>query len=333
MSNLINKFRKKAKKSKKIIVLPEGNEPRILKAAKIIKEENIADLVLLGKKQEILSIARKENIDIEDIQVINPGELKLSKKFARIFYKLRKSKGITEKDAKKYMEDPLYFGIMMVYTNRAHGMVAGSINPTGDVLRPGFQIIKTKQDISTVSAIMVMNITNKQLETYGTYVFADVAVNPYPDSAQLAEIAISSAKTMENLLDMNPQISMLSFSTKGSADHELVEKVKEATKIVKKKSSDMIIDGELQADAALIPSVAKVTAPNSAVAGKANVLIFPDLQAANIGYKLVQRMSSVEVIGPVLQGLAKPVNDLSRGCSVGDIVNVVAITSVQSQEL
>ncbi len=328
--DLMQTFKEKARKNKKTIVLPEGNEERVLKAAKIILEQKLAELIILGKEGEINEQVEELGINIDQAKIINSSKSDLRNEFADLYYELRKHKGIKEEDALVSMKDPLYFGTMLVHTGRADGMVAGSINATGDVLRPAFQIIKTEEGVSVVSGAFIMNVPGCEYGEDGIFVFADCAVNPNPDKNQLAEITISTAKTVRSLLDFDPVVALLSFSTKGSASHEFVDKVRKASDIAQKMAPDLEIDGELQADAALLSSVAETKAPESSVAGRANVLVFPDLQSGNIGYKLVQRLAGAEAIGPILQGIAKPVNDLSRGCSVDDIVNLVAITAVQS---
>ena len=320
-----------AKEKTNTIVLPEALEPRIINATAQIIDQNIADIILLGNENEILKKANKQQVNIEKATIIDPEKSDLINDFTQQFFDMRQHKGITKNEAQKKVKDPLYFGTMLVHNDKAQGMVAGSINRTSDVLRPSFQIIKTKENISIVSGAFIMDVPNVNMGSDGIFVFADGGVNPNPDSQQLAEIAISSAETARNLLKIDPIVALLSFSTKGSAQHELVSKVQKATEIAQQKAPDLKIDGELQADAALVPGVGSQKAPDSKIAGQANVLIFPDLQSGNIGYKLVQRLAKAEAYGPILQGIAKPVNDLSRGCSIEDIVNVVAITCLQSQ--
>lgn len=323
---LLDSIRQKAKSDKKQIVLPEGNEERILKAAEVILKEGIAELIILTDDENI-----RGKYALEGVEIINPGTSPKLKEYADTLYELRKSKGVTQQQAEDMIKNPLYYGAMMVKIGDADGMVAGSVNTTGDVLRPALQIVKTAPDISVVSSCFVMEVPNCTLGADGVFLFADCAINIQPTAEQLAAIAISSAQTARSLVGMEPKVAMLSFSTKGSGKHELVDKVVEAVKLAKEMAPDLKLDGELQADAALIESVGKLKSPDSTVAGQANVLVFPDLQAGNIGYKLVQRLAGAEAIGPISQGLAKPINDLSRGCSVEDVVNVVAITAVQAQ--
>lgn len=313
------------------IVLPEGEEERNLKAAEIINKNKIAEVVLIGSTETVKANAEKFGADISGIEIIDPETSDKTNIYANEFYELRKSKGVTLEKALETVKDPVYFGTMMVKMNDVEGLVSGAIHSTGDLLRPGLQIIKTAPGIKVVSSFFVMEIPNSSYGHEGTLLFADCAVNPNPSATELASIAISTAENAKALCGMNPKVAMLSFSTMGSAKHENVDKVVEATKIAKAERPDLEIDGELQLDAAIVGSVAKLKAPSSNVAGNANVLVFPDLQSGNIGYKLVQRFANAEAIGPVCQGFAKPINDLSRGCSVDDIVNVVAITAVQAQ--
>lgn len=327
-------IREKAKKSPKIIVLPEGEEPRMIKAAETIINEGLASLILLGREENIKSKARELGIDLSNkIQIINPKDSKKLKEYADSYYQLRKNKGVSSEEAFQLLENLLYFGALMVYHDDADGLVAGSINATGDVFRPALQTIKTAPGINIVSSSFIMVIPDCPYGEKGVMIFADCALNPEPNAEQLADVAIASAATGKALVGFEPRVAMLSFSTRGSGKHPLVDKVIEATKIAKEKKPELLIDGELQADAALIPSIGERKAPNSKIAGKANVLIFPDLHSGNIAYKLIERLAKAKAIGPISQGMRKPVNDLSRGCSVEDIVNVVAITVLQAGEV
>ncbi|SUY47283.1 phosphotransacetylase [Clostridium putrefaciens] len=322
---------KSAKTDRKIIVLPEGDEDRTLIASEKINKEGLADVILVGSSDIIKAKAKVLGVDIEGIQIEDPETSSNTDKYAEEFYELRKNKGMTKEKALKIVKDPLYYGTMMVKMNDAHGMVSGAVHTTGDLLRPGLQIIKTAPGVSVVSSFFIMMVPNCNYGDDGMLIFSDCAVNPNPTADELASIAIATAETAKNLCKIEPKVAMLSFSTMGSAEHELVEKVRNATKIAKYRRPDLDIDGEMQLDAAIVPKVANQKAPNSKVAGNANVLIFPDLQSGNIGYKLVQRFGRAEAIGPISQGFAKPINDLSRGCSSEDIVNVVALTAVQAQ--
>ncbi len=331
--DLAKEIRQKAALSPKKIVLPEGEEERTIKAAAIILKEGIAHPILLGKKEKIETLAKEYGVSISGAEIIDPEVSPLREKYAKTYYELRKHKGMTEDKAFELMKDPLYFGALMVYKGDADGEVAGAINATGDVLRPALQTIKTAPGVSIVSSSMFMILPTTEYGEEGIINFADCAVMPNPTAEELADIAISSAKTFQTLVGKEPRVAMLSFSTKGSAEHELVDKVRKATEIAKQKAPDILIDGELQADAALVPKVGERKAKGSPVAGRANVLIFPDLQAGNIGYKLVERLAGAKTIGPILQGMAKPVNDLSRGCSVDDIVDVVAVAVLEAEGL
>ena len=322
---LITRIRNEAKKALKPIVLPEGLEDRVIRAARILASDKIVQPILLGDEKNIRQKSEELKIDLSDISIFNPVSHPDLKKFANKYFELRKHKGVTPEAAKEAILNPLFFGAMMVRENIATGAVAGSINTTGDVLKAAIQIVGLMQNIKVVSSSFLMVLKNGEILT-----FADCAVIPDPDPEQLASIAISSAKTHQKLVGTEPSVAMLSFSTKGSAKHPLADKVVEALQIVKKIEPSLNIDGELQFDAAYIPEIGNRKAPGSPVAGKANVFIFPDLNAANIGYKLVQRLAGAEAVGPVIQGLAKPYNDLSRGCSVDDIVNVAAICSILS---
>lgn len=328
MNHLLKSVREKAKSLKKTIVLAEGEESRIITAAVKIHAEGIANIILLGDPKIIESKCPDAKLD--GIRIINPAEFD-TKPYAELLFELRKAKGMDMPTAEKLAENPLYLGVLLVKNGDADGMVAGSVNATGDVLRPALQIIKTAPGIKTVSSCFIMVLDkNSAYGENGVMVFGDCAVNPNPDAQQLADIAVASAGTAKAIAGISPKVALLSYSTKGSAKGELVDKVTSALQLVKEAHPDIDIDGELQADAALVPVVADLKAPGSAVAGKANVLIFPDLQAGNIGYKLVQRLANAEAIGPICQGFNMPVNDLSRGCSSEDVVNVVAMTALQS---
>lgn len=329
MSKLIDSIIAKATKLGKTIVLPEGDEPRVAKAAEIITKRGIAKVILLGDKDMIIE---KTGIDDTGITIINPSKSPMLKQYADYLYELRKSKGMTQEQSLELSKNNLYYGAIMTKLGDADGMVAGAVNSTGNVLRPGLQIIKTAKGIKTVSSCFLMCFDNTGYKDNEVMVFGDCAVNIDPTAEQLADIAVSSTESAMRLADIKePRVAMLSFSTKGSAKHDNVDKVVKATGIVKDLYPELAIDGELQVDAALVESTAQLKALGSSVAGKANVLIFPDLQAGNIGYKLVQRLGGAEAIGPICQGFAKPINDLSRGCSIDDVVGVVAITALQSQ--
>lgn len=328
--DFMTKMKAQAQKARQTIVLPEGEEERTLQASAKISQEGIADLVLIGNKETISAKAKEMGLDLTGCSFIDPASSDKLDAYAHVFYELRKKKGVTPEQALEIVKDPMYFATMMVQANDAQGMVSGALHTTGDLLRPGLQVIKTAPGVNVVSSFFIME-TGSEYGHEGTLLFADCAVNPMPDADQLASIAISTADTAKNLMGYEPKVAMLSFSTKGSAEHEVVTKVREAVAKANELRPDLAIDGELQADAALVPGVAQQKAPDSSVAGAANVLVFPDLQAGNIGYKLVQRFAKAKAIGPICQGFAKPINDLSRGCSVEDIVNVVAVTAVQAQ--
>lgn len=332
MSKLMKQVWAKAQADKKRIVLPEGEEERNLQACGKIMQEGLANVILVGSEKVIRDKAASLGVSLDGVEVLDPETSDKTQEYANGFYELRKNKGMTPEKADKIVRDPLYFGTMMVKLGHADGLVSGAIHTTGDLLRPGLQIIKTAPGISVVSSTFIMEVPNCQYGENGMLLFADCAVNPCPTAEELASIAISTAETAKTLCGMEPRVAMLSFSTMGSAQHELVDKVRRATELAKEMRPDLDIDGELQLDAAIVKKVADLKAPNSKVAGKANVLVFPDLQAGNIGYKLVQRFAGADAIGPVCQGFAKPINDLSRGCSADDIVNVVAITAIQAQD-
>ncbi len=328
---ILEQMTERAKKNPQRIVLPEGDEPRTLEAANILLQNKIAQLILIGKKDVIEKMAAEKGYDyIQYATIFDPATEPKMKDYANLLYELRKAKGMTEEEAAKKAQDPLYLGCLMIKAGDADGELAGARGTTADTIRPAFQILKTKPGCKIVSGAFLMFTPAKQLGEDGFLVFADCAVNPCPNAEELAQIAISTAETARDLAQIEPKVAMLSFSTKGSAKHELVDKVTEATRLAKELAPELNIDGELQADAALVESVGAKKAPGSPVAGKANVLVFPDLQAGNIGYKLVERFSGADAVGPILQGIAAPVNDLSRGCKVQDIVQMVIITANQA---
>lgn len=328
--SFIDVIKQKAKESVKKIVLPESSDIRVLEAARKITDEGFASVVLIGDREELMKIAG--SIDISDIMVVNPNTSEKFEEYVNCFYELRKAKGMTPEKAKEVLMNPIYFGTMMVKMGDADGLVAGSICSTADTLRPALQILKTAPDVKLVSSFFIINVPNCELGEEGMFLFSDCGLNVNPNAEELSEIAISSAKSWKDLTGKDARVAMLSYSTLGSAPlTDMTSKVIDATKLVKEKVPELAIDGELQLDASIISSVASKKAPESEVAGKANVLIFPDLNAGNIGYKLVQRLAKAEAYGPVTQGIAKPVNDLSRGCSADDIVGVVAITAVQAR--
>ncbi|MBQ2877728.1 MAG: phosphate acetyltransferase [Bacteroidaceae bacterium] len=330
--DVIKNLIERACENKQRIVLPEGTEERTLKAADKAIADGIADLIILGNKAEIASLADKFNLtNIAKATIIDPADNPEAEKYASLLYELRKAKGMTMEEAEKLVKNPLYLGCLIIKAGDADGQVAGAQNTTGNVLRPALQIIKTSPGITCVSGAMMMLTNAKEYGQDGVLFFADVAVTPNPDANQLSQIAVCTAQTAKALAGIEqPRVAMLSFSTKGSAKHEMVDKVAEATRLAHELAPTLDLDGELQADAALVPFVGASKAPGSTVAGKANVLVFPDLGAGNIGYKLVQRLGKAEAIGPVLQGIARPVNDLSRGCSVEDVYMMIAITANQA---
>ncbi len=329
--NFIDTIKERAKTNIKTIVLPESEDIRVLEATQKVLKEGYSRIILIGNKDKISDLAKKNNLDLTGATIIDPLNSCKYEEYANKFYELRKTKGITLEQAKKVMQDYVYFGMMMIKNGDADGLVSGAAHSTADTLRPALQILKTAPNTKLVSAFFLMAVPNCEFGENGTFIFSDAGLNPNPTSEELSEIAISSAKSFEQLVGKKAKVAMLSYSTYGSAKSELVDKVVEATKILKEKAPNLEADGELQLDAAIVPEIGKSKAPESKVAGKANTLIFPDLNAGNIGYKLVQRLAKAEAYGPLCQGIAKPVNDLSRGCSSDDIAGVIAITAVQAQ--
>lgn len=332
--SFINKIKNEAKKEIKTIVLPESDDLRILEATEMIIQEGFADIILIGNPDEINNIAAENNINISKAKIINPSTYSKFSKYASDLYELRKAKGMTLDQAKDLlMNNSRYLAAMIVKEGDADGFVSGASHPTSDTLRPALQILKTAPGTKLVSAFFIMDLPDKQYGENGIFVFADCGLNEYPDAEALSEIATSSAKSFKELVGEEPRIAMLSYSTHGSANSPLTEKVIEATKLLKEREPELICDGEIQLDAAIIPEVAKLKAPDSPLQGKSNILIFPDLDAGNIGYKLTQRFGHAEAYGPLCQGVSRAVNDLSRGCSSKDIVGVVAITALQARNI
>ncbi|MCI1966170.1 MAG: phosphate acetyltransferase [Oscillospiraceae bacterium] len=327
--SFMDKMIERAISDKKTIVLPEGTDARVVAAAAEVVRRKIANLILLGNEQEIKKAA--DGLDLSGVKIIDPKSTDLHDDFSNTFYEMRKAKGMTPEKASETMEDNTYFGVMLVKKGIADGMVSGACHSTANTLRPALQIIRTAKDAKMVSGFFLINVPNCEYGENGTFVFADCGLNINPNADELSEIAIASAKSFHSLIGAEPKVAMLSFSSYGSGKDALVDKVAEATKLAKEKAPDLMLDGELQADAALVPSVGQSKAPGSKVAGHANVLIFPDLNVGNISYKLVERLAKADAYGPILQGIAKPVNDLSRGCKAEDIVGVVAVTAVQAQ--
>lgn len=323
--NVLSRIKDRARAKKRRVVLPEGTEPRMIQATKKILSEGIASVTLLGDEQEIEKLAKEHGLNLGKVEIINPAHSSDYNGYVSKFMEMRRQKRITEQQAQATMTNPLYFGAMLVRHDKADASVAGSVNTTGNVLRAAIQVLGLKEGIRTVSSCFLMTIPQYRDIPDKVFFFADCAVVPNPNAEQLASIAASTASTMKNLLGEEPKIAMLSFSTKGSAKHKDVDKVLEALKILKIKHPELEVDGEFQVDAAIVPEVARRKAPDSEIAGKANVLIFPDLDAGNIGYKLTERLANATATGPIIQGLAKPANDLSRGGSVDDIVDVTAI--------
>ena len=331
--SFIEQIKEKAKKDIKTIILPEAEDKRILEAASIASNQRFANIILLGNKEEIEKDSKQYDLDLSNVTILDIEQSDKKEEYAEKLFELRQAKGMTLEEANKLIKEPIYFGMMMVKCGDADGLVSGAAHSTADTLRPALQILKTAPGTKLVSSFFVMCVPNCDLGENGIFVFSDCGLNENPNSDELSEIAISSANSFKNLVEKEPRIAMLSYSTYGSAKSELVDKVVEATKLAKEKAPELILDGELQLDSAIVPEVGKFKAPESKVAGTANVLVFPDLNSGNIGYKLVQRLAKAEAYGPLCQGIARPVNDLSRGCSANDIVGVIAITAVQAQQI
>lgn len=329
--NFLEKISERAREDIKTIVLPESSDIRTIEAAAMVQERGIARIVLIGKENEIKKLAG--GLDISGVTIVNPETHPNFEKYADSFYEMREAKGMTPEKAREVIKDELYWGVMMVKMGDADGMVSGAVHSTADTLRPALQILKTAPGTKLVSAFFVMVVPDCEYGSNGTFIYADSGLVENPNADELSEIAIASAKTFKNLIQEEPVVALLSYSTYGSAKSELTQKVIDAVRLAKEKAPELLLDGELQADAALVPSVGASKAKGSVVAGKANVLVFPDLNCGNIAYKLTQRLAKAEAYGPITQGLAKPVNDLSRGCSASDILGAVAITAVQAQIL
>ena len=330
--SFIDGLKDKAKQSVKTIILTESEDKRVLEAAQKVKKQGFANIILIGNEEDANKLAKENNIDISGIPVINPETSDKFDEYANAFYELRKAKGMTEDKAREMLKDNMYFGTMMVKMGDADGLVSGACHSTANTLRPALQILKTAPGTKLVSAFFLMVVPDCKYGENGIFIFGDSGLVENPTADELSEIAISSSKSFEQLTGKESKVAMLSYSTYGSAHSELTEKVVEATKLLKEKMPNLICDGELQLDAAIIPEINASKAPGSPLKGEANTLIFPNLDAGNIGYKLVQRLAKAEAYGPLCQGIAKPVNDLSRGCNSDDIVGVVAITAVQAQE-
>ncbi|MFW6222240.1 MAG: phosphate acetyltransferase [Bacteroidota bacterium] len=329
---IIEQLKTNAKKLKKTIILPESEDERTLKATEQIINEGLANIILIGNPAKIQQNASTLQLNIDQATIIDPSNHPNKDAYTKTLFELRKHKGITEEKAAQLVENPLFLACLMIRNNDADGEVAGALNSTGDVIRPALQILKTKPGINVVSSCFLMILPEKKYGENGVLFFADCGLNISPNARELGEIAVTTAQSAQSIANLTPKVAMLSFSTKGSAKHEMADKVIEATREAQKLNPDILIDGELQADAALVEIIGNKKAPDSKIAGNANILVFPDLNAGNIGYKLVQRLANATAIGPILQGIAKPVNDLSRGCSVEDIVTSVAITANQAAE-
>lgn len=329
--NVLEKLKQKAKTLKKQIVLPEGNDERVIRAAHDAANEGLASIILLGEQESVLSKAKNMGLDLKNVEIVNIQSDGKKEFYVQKLYELRKHKGLTLDQAREWLKNPMYYACMMLHEGRVDGVVAGAVLSSPDVIRPALQIIKTAPGIKLASSCFLIVVPDCPYGANGAFLYADAGFNPNPNAEELAYIAITTARTAQLLLGVTPCVAMLSFSTKGSAKHELADKVIEATKIARSLNPEILLDGELQVDAALVPEVGERKAPGSPVAGKANVLIFPDLNAGNISYKLTERLAKATAIGPILQGLAKPVNDLSRGCKSEDIVLQIAVTVLQTQ--
>lgn len=332
--SFIEEIKQRAKKEMKTIVLPEAEDIRILEATQQVLKEKYANIVLVGKQENIEKKAKENHINIKEAKIVDPENSENYEVYVNLLYELRKHKGMTLEKARELVKDPVYYGMLMVKDDQtqADGLVSGAVHSTSDTLRPALQILKTAEGTKLVSAFFVMVVPDCEYGEEGTFIFADSGLNENPDAESLSEIAISSSESFRQLVEKEPRVAMLSYSTYGSAKSELTQKVIDATNLVKEKNRELLVDGELQLDAAIVPEVANLKAPDSPLKGMANVLIFPNLDTGNIGYKLVQRLAKAEAYGPLCQGIAKPVNDLSRGCSSKDVAGVIAITAVQAQK-
>ncbi|MCL2355252.1 MAG: phosphate acetyltransferase [Oscillospiraceae bacterium] len=326
----IEDIKNEAKKELKTIILPEATDVRILEATEKICKEGFAKIVLVGKEDEIKEIANSKNIDISGAEITDPEKSEKSELYADRLFEIRKYKGMIKEKAVKLVKDPVYFGMMMVNEGDGDGLVSGAAHSTADTIRPALQIIKTSPGTKIVSSFSFIVVPDCEYGEGGVFAFSDTAINQNPNSEELAEIAITTAKSFSNLFNKEPRVAMLSYSTYGSAKADEVTKVREAVELVREKAPEIGVDGEMQVDAAIIPSVGEIKAPGSPVAGKANILIFPNLETGNIGYKLVERLAKADAYGPICQGMPKPVNDLSRGCKADDVVGTVAITALQA---
>ncbi len=330
MVGVMERIYARARAAQSTIVLPEGADPRIVRAAAEVVTRGLATPVLLGDRETVLRVARESRVDLSGIEVTDPAESPKRQEYADLLYELRKEKGLTQGEAYRLAGEALYYAVLMVKAGDADGEVSGAAHSTADTVRPALQVLKTLPGRKLVSSFFIIIVPGSPHGENGVFLYADSGLVVQPSAEELAQIAVETGRSMRLLLDIEPRVALLSFSTKGSAAHALTEKVIEATRLARRKAPDMLIDGELQADAALVPWVAERKAPGSPVGGRANVLIFPDIQAGNIAYKLTERLANAEAYGPILQGVAKPVNDLSRGCDVEDVVNVVAVTAAQS---